>query len=57
MRKQQIEQRETLHILTRNGTKVYCTCNECDRIIYVDELTLDEYNLNGGYCPACRGVQ
>ncbi len=32
---------------------VYCTCNACDRIIYTDELTIEDYNANGGYCPEC----
>lgn len=29
------------------------TCNNCDRVIYVDENWKDEYSNNGGYCKDC----
>lgn len=32
---------------------LFLTCNCCDRIIYEDELTEEQHNENGGYCPEC----
>lgn len=34
-----------------NNGYFYFTCNECDRLIEADEMTVEEYNKNGGYCP------
>lgn len=30
------------------------TCNSCDRIIYTDEMSENEFLKNGGYCPECE---
>lgn len=29
------------------------SCNCCDRIVYADEMTAEQYTSNGGYCPEC----
>ena len=39
---------------TGEQMSMYCTCNACDRIIYTDEMTLEEFNDDErGYCPDC----
>ena len=30
------------------------TCNCCDRIIFEDEMTAEEYTANHGYCKECN---
>ena len=33
--------------------KIYCSCNSCDRTIFDDEMTIEQFDDNGGYCPEC----
>jgi hypothetical protein len=45
-------------ILYENATTrkygIHTSCNACDRIIFEDEMTAQEYTGNGGYCPECE---
>lgn len=36
-----------------NNGYFFLSCNACDRVIKKTEMTEDEYNSNGGYCPEC----
>jgi hypothetical protein len=40
-----------------NNGYFYLTCNECETLIKTEELTEEQYNLNGGYCLACKKKQ
>lgn len=34
-----------------NNGYFYLTCNSCERLIKSSEMSKNEYNRNGGYCP------
>ena len=33
---------------------LHASCNCCDRIIFEDEMSAEEYSEAGGYCPDCQ---
>ncbi len=35
-------------------TGLMATCNCCDRIIFYDEMTAEQYKESYGYCPQCQ---
>lgn len=33
---------------------MYASCNNCERIIFEDEMTAEQYTEAHGYCPECK---
>lgn len=40
-----------------NNGYFYLTCNCCDRVISINEMSMDQYNKNGGNCFNCYNLE